>query len=435
MHLWHIQPLRDLLVFVTVFGVLYVGFLLRIVTVPLLLAMLLAYLFEPIIKWLTRAPRDRVFSRHGAAAFIILAATLLIAVPVVLGVSFGVLQAVDYTQEQVTNVQTLLRSVDNPADKVTEAKLPGPRWVWMRDKLMDLKAQAENLAMKRAEQAPLDANGQRAPPVMDELDASDPLGVTVYKLVKRGGTWVRDNAGLISREALQTGAGALQFALSVLTSMGFLIFSAFLTLFFFFFISVSYSRFLRFWKSLIPESRRWKAMDLLHKMDGVIAGFIRGRLLICGILALYYTLAFWLIGAPAPFIVGPIFGLLHLIPYAASLSLFIVPGLIWLEPSGVTWQSQWWWILGGPALVYFGAQILDDYVLSPIIQGKSTNLDTPTILFASMAGGILAGFYGLLIAIPVGACIKILLVDVVLPRFRAWSEGRASDPLPFGQGS
>ena len=91
--------------------------------------------------------------------------------------------------------------------------------------------------------------------------------------------------------------------------------------------------------------------------------------------------------------------------------------------------------LGGPALAYFGGQIMDDYILSPVIQGKSTNLDTPTILFSSLAGGVLAGFYGLLIAIPVGACIKILLVEVVLPRFRAWSEGRASDPLPFGQSS
>jgi predicted PurR-regulated permease PerM len=76
-------------------------------------------------------------------------------------------------------------------------------------------------------------------------------------------------------------------------------------------------------------------------------------------------------------------------------------------------------------------QFLDDYVLTPTIQGKSTNMDTPTILFASIAGGALAGIYGLLLAIPVAACIKILMREVFWPRFRAWAQGNASDPLPI----
>ena len=78
-------------------------------------------------------------------------------------------------------------------------------------------------------------------------------------------------------------------------------------------------------------------------------------------------------------------------------------------------------------------QVLDDYVLTPLIQGKSTNMDTPSILFASMAGGTLAGVYGLLLAIPVAACLKILLKEVFWPRFRVWAEGKAKDFLPIGK--
>ena len=55
-------------------------------------------------------------------------------------------------------------------------------------------------------------------------------------------------------------------------------------------------------------------------------------------------------------------------------------------------------------------------------------------LFVSLAGGVLAGFYGLLLAIPVGACLKILLNEVFWPRFRQWAEGRARDFLPIEPG-
>ena len=60
-------------------------------------------------------------------------------------------------------------------------------------------------------------------------------------------------------------------------------------------------------------------------------------------------------------------------------------------------------------------------------------MDTPTILFASLAGGLLAGVYGLLVAIPVAACMKILVREVVWPQFKAWAEGRADDPLPISK--
>ena len=67
-HLWQIQPVRDLLVIAAVFGIFWLGYKLSVVTVPLLLAVTLAYVFEPLIKRMTRA---EWMSRQGAAAAII----------------------------------------------------------------------------------------------------------------------------------------------------------------------------------------------------------------------------------------------------------------------------------------------------------------------------------------------------------------------------
>ena len=84
-----------------------------------------------------------------------------------------------------------------------------------------------------------------------------------------------------------------------------------------------------------------------------------------------------------------------------------------------------------PIVVQGISQVLDDYILSPLIQGKSTDMSMPLILFASIAGGVLGGFYGLLLAIPVAACLKILFEEMVLPRIKAWASGDAPDVLPI----
>jgi predicted PurR-regulated permease PerM len=204
-----------------------------------------------------------------------------------------------------------------------------------------------------------------------------------------------------------------------------------LTAFFFFFFSTGWGRVLGFWEGLVPERKKGIVLDLVRKMDRVIAGFIRGRLTIVGILLIFVTMGYWLIGVPVPLIVGPIYGLLFLVPYLAAVGVPVAMLLMWLEPVSPGWQTQWWWIVLAPIAVHMGAQILDDYILSPIIQGKSTDMDTPTILFASIAGGALAGVYGLLLAIPVAACIKILVKELVWPRVHAYLQGRAPDILPI----
>ena len=82
-------------------------------------------------------------------------------------------------------------------------------------------------------------------------------------------------------------------------------------------------------------------------------------------------------------------------------------------------------------MVYGIVQTIEGYVLIPMIAGKATNLDPVTILVAVLAGGSIMGVYGMLIAIPVAACLKILCTEVLLPKVRAWTSGEAADPLPI----
>lgn len=466
MHLWQFQPVRDVLVVLSILWLLQLGYMLRLVTVPLLLAVALAYLFEPLVVRLTRV---RWVNRQVAAGGIIVAGAVLIVVPVTLGAGFAVVQGVGYARTLATNVETVIESAENPGDEQLRADLPNDAWVFIRDWLVEQQRREARAREEMAEEIrrrgtrpaeggadqPVGSEGQEGEPGADPAGGSPTgrgpgVGTTdeaVTEALASSATqrsdviaaadyvlnWVRANADAIAKQALETGSGAVSAALGAITSIGLLFFSGFLTAFFFFFICTGWGRVRGFWSELIPERRKSRVFDLASKMDAVISGFIRGRLIIAFILSIYFTVAYWVIGLPMPLVFGPAVGLISIVPYVALISIPITITALWLDPHTMfAFQESIWWILIAPIGVYQLGQLADDYVLTPLIQGKTTDMETPTILFASIAGGVLAGVYGLLIAIPAAACIKILLREIFWPRVRAWSRGEASDILPFG---
>lgn len=449
LHLWQVQMVRDVLIIGGIVGLLYLGYRLSIVTVPLLLALTLAYLFEPLVRWLTG--RFTFFSRSGVAVLILLVGGSLVILPATLGAGVAVAQGASFARELSTNITQLNAYVASGGTDPGRLR-PDSAWLKIGDELLRLRRQhaAEGAPPPRPETPPPadepggaadgeGAGGEGGAPAAEptagelvedfgalaELDTGPGFAAWVFSFVQR-------NAEAISRRVLGTGAGAFEAAVNTFTAIGMFLFTLFLTGFFFYFFCTGYGTVLKFWDELIPERKRGRVFYLLGKMDRVISGFIRGRLVVCACLVVYFIAGYWIVGVPAPLIVGAVVGVLAVIPYVAMIGLPLSIAIMWLDPPG-GWRAEVWWIFVGPIAVYLIGQALDDYVLTPVIQGKSTGMDTPTILFASLAGGALAGFYGLLLAVPVAACLKILLQEIFLPRLRAWVAGRAEDVLPIAK--
>lgn len=423
LHLWQIQPVRDALLIAAVLALVYLGYKLSIVTVPILLAMLLAYLIEPAVKFVT-PPRRRWFTRRGFALVLIFGAFLLVVIPAAAGLTYGAMQGASYAKQLSRNVSVTINSVDRPDDPALRHQVEdlGPAWRDIRKQLLKLKAEHERQQAIERGVAPPDARPDR-------------VGATIYRLGTQVAQWVKDNAEQVGQQVLSSGGSAAAFLVSLGMSIIHLGFTLFLTAFFFYFFCTGWGGVLNFWQSLIPERKKTRTLELLSMMDAVIAGFIRGRLTICFLLMGWFALGYWLAGAPVPLLLAALAGVLSLAPYVQWGAILLAVLLMSLNVGGAggplgSWQANWWWAVAGPIAVHAVGQLIDDYVLTPKIQGDKTGMDVPTILFASLAGGILAGFYGLLLAIPVAACLKILLREIVWPRIKAWAEGRATDPLP-----
>lgn len=453
MHLWQFQPVRDLLIVAALIAILYVGYRVSLVSVPMLLAMLLAYMFEPLVRALTAR---RWFSRPGVAIAIIVAAFFVIVVPVSIGVGTAAIQGVKMARDVAGKCQNVLTVVRFSRD--TRETLPGQKYgtiSWEPTGPESTKTLPVFVGISEQGAAfAKDANAAFAklPPNLQPLviklvekdhpqEKSEPPAPEaerdsdMHALLESSIIWVQDHASIIgaalSEKALGSGAEAVGTALRTFRSIAHLGLTLLLTAFFFFFFSTGYGKVLSFWEGLIPERKKSRVMELLEKMDRVIAGFIRGRLTICATLMLYYTGAYWFMGVPAPLLIGPIVGAMAIVPFITILAMPIAVVLMVLEPSGWAFEQHWWWVVGAPIGAYLVERALDDYILTPTIQGKHTEMAFPAILFSSLAGGVLAGVYGLLIAIPVAACLKIVLKEVFWPRFQAWAEGRERDFLPI----
>ncbi|MBC7772025.1 MAG: AI-2E family transporter [Pyrinomonadaceae bacterium] len=485
LHLWHIQPVRDLLVLAVVVGLIYLGYTLRSVTVPMLLALLLAYLFEPLVEWLSKFRR---INRPMAVGGILAAFVLIVVIPTLLGAGFAVVQAIGLAGTVVRNSSALVTSIKDEDEAArTKALHSLPRgWQYMSQRINTLRLEVEQHRKQRGEAEPdkndpqkdidktdtdpQDSEKQTKPdspgeaPATSVVTRSDapadaprgaPQGTvgdiaewksSAYDIVERGVDWVSSNAAdvgkTVGRQAFSGGIEAVSMAVVAILSVAGLGFTIFLTGFFFFFMSTGFGRVRKLTKEFIPKNKRYETLELLYQMDAVIAGFVRGRLTICAILGLVMMFLYWLIGVPMPLLMGAVVGALFIVPFIHVLAVPVAILLLWLGPGsgplgelvgGISARGQatWWWIIFAPVGVYLIAQFLDDWVLSVTISAKATNMDTPTILFASLAGGVLAGLYGVLLAIPVAACLKIILREVVWPRFKQWAAGKATDFLPI----
>ncbi len=155
--------------------------------------------------------------------------------------------------------------------------------------------------------------------------------------------------------------------------------------------------------SWLPRDHQATIRKLAGEVDSVLAGFVRGQLAVCGILAVWYAVALMVVGLQFGLVVGLIAGLLTIIPFVGAiiggvLSVGLALFQFWGEPG---------WI-AAVAAVFVVGQLVEGNVLTPKLVGQSVGLHPVWLLFALSAFGSLFGFTGLLVAVPTAAAIGVL---------------------------
>ena len=160
-------------------------------------------------------------------------------------------------------------------------------------------------------------------------------------------------------------------------------------------------------EALYPKKYKKGIIDSFKEIDKIIAGFIRGQLSVCLILGVMYSIGLKLVGLELGLLVGFIAGIISFIPYVGSITGFVVGCVLAFAQYGDF--SHVIYVI----IVFMVGQFVEGNFLTPKLVGESVGLHPVWVMFALLAGGVLLGFLGLMLAVPLAAIIGVLVRNAI----------------------
>lgn len=214
---------------------------------------------------------------------------------------------------------------------------------------------------------------------------------------------IKKYSSTVSLELVQGIGAFFKEAFTELTGLFLFILNLFLFPVFFYYAITDLEDYGNKLKELIPHKWRNPLKNYYSKVNSIFKSYFRGQFLVAITLAVFYGVALSFTSLKFGLVIGIMTGLLGVIPYigftigfgsALIFSLAHFPGL---APFIMI-------------LVIFGVgQLLEGFVLTPKLVGKSLGLNPLLTMLALIVGGNYAGLIGMIFALPLVGSIKILL--------------------------
>jgi predicted PurR-regulated permease PerM len=154
---------------------------------------------------------------------------------------------------------------------------------------------------------------------------------------------------------------------------------------------------------LVPRKQQSAVASFFQEFDGLLGRFLRGQITVALVMGALTGLGLGLWGFPYAVLIGVLVAVFSVVPYL-GLVLSLLPAIIIALTSGNVGYA-----LLKVAVVFGVVQGLEGAVISPRIVGESVGLHPVWILLAIATAGLLFGFVGLLLAVPMAVGVKLLL--------------------------
>ena len=175
---------------------------------------------------------------------------------------------------------------------------------------------------------------------------------------------------------------------------------------------------------VFPESIRGDILAVAGLVDDVLSAYIRGQFLLMVFVGGMATISLLIIGVPYALILGLIAGIFEALPVLGPLLGAVPAVLVALLSSPVSAVYV--------AIAFFAIQQIENVLLVPRISGKSVKLHPAVVMVVLVLGNQVAGFAGMLLAVPVTAILRdvfkylhLRLQDEPMPPAKAAGRVRA----------
>lgn len=170
-----------------------------------------------------------------------------------------------------------------------------------------------------------------------------------------------------------------------------------------FYLLMDWERFVARVQALVPVRVRAGFDSFTTESGEVLGQYLRGQLLVMGILAVFYSVGLALFGLDLAVPIGVFTGLAMFVPYLGfglGMVLALLAGLLQFASAKA---------LVMVAVVYGLGQLVESFYFTPRLVGERIGLHPLAVIFALLAFGQLFGFVGVLVALPASAVLLVAI--------------------------
>lgn len=179
---------------------------------------------------------------------------------------------------------------------------------------------------------------------------------------------------------------------------------------------------------VFPPQRQAEVIHLGNQLNAALGGFLRGQLVVAFIVGSLLSLGYWMIGLEFWLLIGLIGGVLNIVPFLGPWiggALGVIVALTTGDFGTVVWAI----------VVAVVVQQIDNNFVSPTVLQATVRLHPTVTLLVLVLGGALAGIWGVIVAVPLTASLKILVghwwgTRVLGQTWEEASEAMFEDPDP-----
>jgi len=379
----------------------YVFGFLQPVLIPIIVAGIVAYVLDPVVRFFERRGLRRLKSVIALFAAILIGVTLLVA---------AVLPGIQRSHSALLKFLT-----EKPAtrEKTTSEELDNPGKTHAGERLAPTLARSLHDLRKRHRDGPmgwlLTKTDDQGTELASDGNPAD-LESLDYFAKTRGGRMVVENLDVI----FKTGRTWLTAGSSkVLGFLGLFVGMIMVPIYLFFFLKDSAS-IRRHWHDYVPlKASQFKTslVDTLQEINGYLVSFFRGQVLVAAIDGMLVGIALTIFGLPYGLLIGLFMAILGVIPYIGNILCLIPACLIaYLHAQGTApFGMSPWAYVGSVVAIFVVVQQINSLVTAPKIVGDSVGLHPLTVIFSMLFWSVvLGGFIGTLLAVPLTAAVKVL---------------------------
>ena len=402
------------------------GFL-QPVLVPLIVAGIIAYLLDPLVRLLEKRGMSRLWSVVTVFLGAMVALTLLVA---------AVLPAIQGGKKFFTEIFSTQKMIEMPADIPAQETGNTEDPAAPEEGLAADPQEGRDLAPALARSLHNLRNEYRGGPIgwalTEVTDSGEPIAyangtpppesLEFFWRTRLGKTLVTYKTEILTW--LSVGSS------KVLGFLGLVLGMILVPVYLFFFLKESVS-IRAHWHEYVPiRASRFKTelVETLQEINGYLISFFRGQVLVGVIDGILVGIALFFFDLPYALLIGVFMAILGVIPYIGNI-LCLIPACIiaylHAETGNAPFQLGSWPYVGFVVLIFAGVQQINSLVTAPKIVGDSVGLHPLTVIFSMLFWSlVLGGFVGALLAVPLTAALKVIF------RRYFWDKARR-EPMPY----